>query len=81
MEPTHVDPKQLVTDGYDRIAEQYCVWAKSVLTRFIHSMSMDIPILRTYTRYQCAAVVWFDLVRCGKRSGPNTQPCCSTNSR
>ena len=30
MEPTHVDPKQIVADGYDRIAEQYCAWASQV---------------------------------------------------
>src|SRR2546426_11015698 len=30
MEPKHVDPKQIVADGYDRIAEQYCAWASQV---------------------------------------------------
>jgi SAM-dependent methyltransferase len=30
MEPTHVDPKQIVADGYDRIAEPYCAWASQV---------------------------------------------------
>ena len=30
MEPTHVDPKQIVADGYDRIAEQYGAWASQV---------------------------------------------------
>jgi SAM-dependent methyltransferase len=30
MEPKHIDPKQIVADGYDRIAERYCAWASQV---------------------------------------------------
>jgi SAM-dependent methyltransferase len=30
MDLTHVDPKQIVAAGYDRIAEQYCAWASQV---------------------------------------------------
>ena len=30
MEPKHIDPKQIVANGYDRIAEQYCAWASQV---------------------------------------------------
>src|SRR5215813_1619361 len=30
MEPKHIDPKQIVADGYDRIAEQYGAWASQV---------------------------------------------------
>jgi SAM-dependent methyltransferase len=30
MKPKHIDPKQMVADGYDRIAEQYCAWASQV---------------------------------------------------
>jgi hypothetical protein len=32
MDPTHVDPKQIVADGYNRIAEQYCAWVGQVRT-------------------------------------------------
>jgi hypothetical protein len=38
---------------------------KSVHTRFIHSADKDIPILRAYACYQCANVVWLDLVVIG----------------
>ena len=30
MDPKHVDPKRIVEEGYDRIAEQYCAWAGQV---------------------------------------------------
>jgi SAM-dependent methyltransferase len=30
MEPKHVDPKQIVADGYDRMGEQYSIWASHV---------------------------------------------------
>lgn len=30
MDHKHIDPKQIVAAGYDRIAEQYCAWASQV---------------------------------------------------
>ena len=30
MDLTQIDPKQIVAEGYDRIAEQYCAWASQV---------------------------------------------------
>ena len=30
MDPKHIDPKRIVAEGYDRIAEQYCAWASQV---------------------------------------------------
>jgi SAM-dependent methyltransferase len=30
MDPKPVDPKRIVAEGYDRIAEQYCEWARQV---------------------------------------------------
>ena len=59
MEPQHVDPKQIVADGYDRIAEQYCAWARQVRqeerAKYTAVLLKKLPVGATVLELGCRA--------------------------
>jgi cyclopropane fatty-acyl-phospholipid synthase-like methyltransferase len=59
MEPQHVDPKQIVANGYDRIAEQYCAWARQVRqeerAKYTAVLLKKLPVGATVLELGCGA--------------------------